>query len=53
MGHSIAWNTLEYRLHARVGILHGTKPAVCLWYALRALDVDGTGKVTPRSLGLL
>lgn len=46
MGHSIAWNTLEYRLHARVGILHGTKPAVCLWYALRALDVDGTGKVT-------
>ncbi len=41
MGHSIAWNTLEYRLHARVGILQGTKPAVCLWYALRALDVDG------------
>lgn len=40
------WNTLEYRLHARVGILHGTRPAVRLWYALRALDTEGTGKVT-------
>lgn len=41
-----SWNALEYRLHARVGILHGTRPAVRLWYALRALDVAGTGKVT-------
>lgn len=41
-----SWHTLEYRLHARVGILHGRKPAVQLWYALRALDVDGSGKVT-------
>lgn len=40
-----SWNTLEYRLHARVGILHGVRPAVRLWYALRALDVEGTGKV--------
>ena len=42
---STSWHTLEYRLHARVGILHGTRPAVRLWYALRALDVDGSGKV--------
>lgn len=40
-----SWHILEYRLHARVGILQGTKPAVQLWYALRALDVEGTGKV--------
>lgn len=40
-----SWNALEYRLHARVGILHGTRPAVRLWYALRALDTEGAGKV--------
>lgn len=41
-----SWNSLEYRLHARVGVLQGIMPAVQLWYALRALDVSGSGKVS-------
>lgn len=41
-----SWHSLPYRLHARIGILSGVRPAVQLWYALRALDVNGSGKVS-------
>jgi hypothetical protein len=41
-----SWHSLQYRLHARIGILSGVRPAVQLWYALRALDMNGSGKVS-------
>jgi hypothetical protein len=43
---SKSWHELEYRVHSRIGILCGARPAAQLWYACRALDVNGCGHVT-------